>query len=60
VIEDGAFFKGAIDIKEKEEKAEFRKPQVSVANAGANVGGNSGSTNAVASYSASSESQGSF
>jgi cytoskeletal protein CcmA (bactofilin family) len=60
VIEDGAFFKGAIDIKEKEEKAEFRKPQVSVASAGVNVGGNSGSTNAVASYSASSESQGSF
>ncbi len=64
VIEDGAFFKGAIDIKEKDFKSEPRKPQVSAASAGMTPGSASGSSSSsssgVASYSASSGSQGSF
>jgi cytoskeletal protein CcmA (bactofilin family) len=63
VIEDGAFFKGAIDIKEKDFKAESRKPQVSTpatASAGMTPGSSSGSSSGVASYSASAGSQGSF
>jgi cytoskeletal protein CcmA (bactofilin family) len=60
VIEDGAFFKGAIDIKEKDFKSEPRKPQVSTSSAGMTPGSNSGSSTGVASYSASAGSQGSF
>src|SRR5579864_524091 len=44
VIEDGAFFKGAIDIREKAESAEARKPQASAASAGMSAGSGSGST----------------
>jgi cytoskeletal protein CcmA (bactofilin family) len=55
VIEDGAFFKGAIDIKEdREHKTEARKASVS---AGASSSSSFGSQTA---YSASSGSQGSF
>jgi cytoskeletal protein CcmA (bactofilin family) len=54
VIEDGAFFKGAIDIKEKDAKVEVRKPLVAAA--GITAGSNSGAN----SYSASSGPQGSF
>jgi cytoskeletal protein CcmA (bactofilin family) len=56
VIEDGAFFKGAIDIKENTQNVETRKPLVSVASAGMSSGSGSGAV----SYSASSDSQGSF
>jgi cytoskeletal protein CcmA (bactofilin family) len=58
VIEDGAFFKGAIDIKEKDTKAEVRKPLVSAAAAGAGM--SSGAGSASISYSAAPGSQGSF
>ena len=60
VIEDGAFFKGAIDIKEKTQNAEPRKPLAAVASAGMSTGSSSGSSSGVASYSASPEKQGSF
>jgi cytoskeletal protein CcmA (bactofilin family) len=56
VIEDGAFFKGAIDIKEKDTKAETRKPFVAAAAAGVSSSPASG----VISYSAAPEAQGSF
>ena len=60
VIEDGAFFKGAIDIKEKdadrEARMEPRKPLATAAGAGMSSGSSSG----VASYSASPGAQGSF
>lgn len=59
VIEDGAFFKGAIDIKEKSQPAEARKPMAVAASAGMGVGSSS-SSSGVSSYSASSDSQGSF
>jgi cytoskeletal protein CcmA (bactofilin family) len=55
VIEDGAFFKGAIDIKEKSQPAETRKPLAVAASAGSGS-----SSSSAASYSASSDSQGSF
>jgi len=58
VIEDGAFFKGAIDIKEgKEAKPEVRKPVVS-----SGMGSSSGSSlgSGVTTYSASASGQGSF
>jgi cytoskeletal protein CcmA (bactofilin family) len=56
VIEDGAFFKGAIDIREKDApKTEVRKP-IAVASSGMSSGSSSG----VASYNASSGAQGSF
>jgi cytoskeletal protein CcmA (bactofilin family) len=58
VIEDGAFFKGAIDIKEKETKAEIRKPMVAAAAAGS--GASSGSASGASSYSAAPGTQGSF
>jgi len=58
VIEDGAFFKGAIDIKEKEAKAEARKPMVAAAAAGSSM--SSGSSSGVTSYSAAPGTQGSF
>src|SRR5580765_5966418 len=51
VIEDGAFFKGAIDIKEKDPKAESRKPVAAAAGAGLSAGSGSGSSG-VTSYSA--------
>jgi cytoskeletal protein CcmA (bactofilin family) len=60
VIEDGAFFKGAIDIKEKTQNAEPRKPLAAAASAGMSTGSSSGSSSGVASYSASPEKQGSF
>lgn len=58
VIEDGAFFKGAIDIKDKEKDArtETRKPLVSAAAAGAGTSSSSGTV----SYSAAPGMQGSF
>jgi cytoskeletal protein CcmA (bactofilin family) len=60
VIEDGAFFKGAIDIKENAQSVEIRKPLASVASAGMSSGSGSGSSSGTVSYSASSDSQGSF
>lgn len=60
VIEDGAFFKGAIDIKEKSQPAEVRKPLAVAASAGFGPGSSSSSSSGASSYSASSESQGSF
>lgn len=60
VIEDGAFFKGAIDIKEKTESMETRKPLASAASASISAGSGSGSSSGSVSYSASSDSQGSF
>jgi len=60
VIEDGAFFKGSIDIKEKDPKAESRKPVASAASTGLSAGSGSGSSSGVASYSASLGTQGSF
>jgi|ERR1051326_8975632 cytoskeletal protein CcmA (bactofilin family) len=56
MIEDGAFFKGAIDIKEKDTKQETRKPLASAAAAGASSSMSSGAT----SYSAAPGVQGSF
>jgi cytoskeletal protein CcmA (bactofilin family) len=58
VIEDGAFFKGAIDIREKETKQEARKPMVAAAAAGSSMG--SGSSSGATSYSAAPGAQGSF
>jgi cytoskeletal protein CcmA (bactofilin family) len=55
-IEDGAFFKGAIDIKEKEAKQETRKPLASAASAGTGSSMSSSPT----SYSAAPGTQGSF
>jgi cytoskeletal protein CcmA (bactofilin family) len=60
VIEDGAFFKGAIDIKENTQNVETRKPLASVASAGMSSGSGSSSSSGAVSYSASSDSQGSF
>ena len=56
VIEDGAFFKGAIDIKEtRDTRNENRKPMAAAASAGSGMSMGSGTA-----YSASSGSQGSF
>jgi cytoskeletal protein CcmA (bactofilin family) len=56
VIEDGAYFKGSIDIQEnKDSRSEARKPMVVAASAGSGMGMSSGTT-----YNASSGSQGSF
>jgi cytoskeletal protein CcmA (bactofilin family) len=55
VIEDGAYFKGSIDIKDKENRSESRKPVAVAAAAGAGMGVSSSTT-----YNASSGSQGSF
>ena len=60
VIEDGAFFKGAIDIREKDARTETRKPVVAAVSSGMSSGSSSGSSSGVASYNASSGSQGSF
>lgn len=57
VIEDGAFFKGAIDIKEKDARTEPRKPLATAASSGMS---SAGSSSGVASYNASSGAQGSF
>ncbi len=57
VIEDGAFFKGAIDIKEKDVK--FNEPRKPLA-AAAMAGSGSGASTSVTSYSASPGTQGSF
>lgn len=55
VIEDGAFFKGAIDIKQdRENRSEARKPAAAAASAG------SGSGMGGMTYNASASSQGSF
>jgi len=56
VIEDGAYFKGSIDIKDnKENRSETRKPMAMAASAGSGM-----STSPATTYSASSGSQGSF
>ncbi|MGE5325251.1 MAG: bactofilin family protein [Actinomycetota bacterium] len=56
VIEDGAYFKGSIDIKDnKENRAETRKPMAMAASSGSGMG-----TSSTTTYSASSGSQGSF
>lgn len=56
VIEDGAYFKGSIDIKEnKDSRSEARKPMAVAASAGSGMGMSSGTT-----YNASSSSQSSF
>ena len=61
VIEDGAFFKGAIDIKEKDSRVvEARKPLAAAAGAGMTSGSSAGSGSAASGYTASSETQGSF
>ena len=60
VIEDGAFFKGAIDIREKESKAETRKPLATAASAGAGMSSGSSSSSGPISYNAASGTQGSF
>lgn len=57
VIEDGAFFKGAIDIQEKDAKTE-RKPMAAAAAAGSSM--SSGSSSSATSYSAAPGTQGSF
>jgi cytoskeletal protein CcmA (bactofilin family) len=58
VIEDGAFFKGAIDIKEgKETKTEVRKPIMSAGSVGS---GSSSLGSGTTTYSASASGQGSF
>jgi cytoskeletal protein CcmA (bactofilin family) len=56
VIEDGAFFKGAIDIKDAK-FSEPRKPMAAAAMAGSS---GAGSSTGVTSYSASPDTQGSF
>ena len=58
VIEDGAFFKGAIDIQEKEAKTEPRKPMVAAAAASSSM--SSGSSSSATGYSAAPGTQGSF
>src|SRR5258707_7173334 len=59
VIEDGAFFKGAIDIKEgKEIKTEVRKPMAAAGIVGSGSSSSLGS--GATSYSASASGQGSF
>ena len=58
VIEDGAFFKGAIDIKEKDARNETRKPQAAAAAAGSGTSSSSGTS--ASSYSAAPGSQSSF
>jgi len=58
VIEDGAFFKGAIDIREKDAKNEPRKPLASAATAGSGM--STGSSSSTMSYNAAPGSQGSF
>jgi cytoskeletal protein CcmA (bactofilin family) len=57
VIEDGAYFKGSIDIKEsgRDSRSEVRKPMAAAASAGSGMGTSSGGG-----YSASSGPQGSF
>jgi cytoskeletal protein CcmA (bactofilin family) len=61
VIEDGAFFKGAIDIKEHKEphESKIEQPRKSMAVA-SSMGGNSSSVSSGPSLSASSSVQGSF
>jgi cytoskeletal protein CcmA (bactofilin family) len=58
VIEDGAFFKGAIDIKEKDSRTETRKPLAAAASVSISSG--SGSSSGVSSYNAAAGAQGSF
>lgn len=60
VIEDGAFFKGAIDIRDRdnEAKPEARKPMAAATSAGSGMSSSSGS--GAISYNASSGTQGSF
>src|SRR5262245_34358747 len=58
VIEDGAFFKGAIDIREKDPKSEARKPMAAAAVAGSSM--SSSSSSGSVSYTAAPAGQGSF
>lgn len=60
VIEDGAFFKGAIDIKEHKEPHENKVEQRKSMAVASGMGGNSSSVSSTPSLSASSGSQGSF
>lgn len=60
VIEDGAFFKGAIDIRERESKSETRKPMAAAASAGTGLSSGSSSSSGPISYNAASGTQGSF
>jgi len=60
VIEDGAFFKGAIDIKEHKEHHEHKVEQRKSMAVASGLGGNSSSVSSTPSLSASSGSQGSF
>ncbi|HET9280825.1 MAG TPA: polymer-forming cytoskeletal protein [Candidatus Angelobacter sp.] len=60
VIEDGAFFKGAIDIRERDSKSESRKPMAVAASAGSGMSSGSGSSSGPISYNAASDTQGSF
>lgn len=58
MIEDGAFFKGAIDIKEKDAKSEGRKPMAAAVSAGSGM--SSSASSGTVSYSAAPGTQGSF
>lgn len=60
VIEDGAFFKGAIDIRERDSKSEGRKPMAVAASAGMGMNSGSSSSSGPISYNAASDTQGSF
>ena len=60
VIEDGAFFKGAIDIREKDSKTENRKPMVVAASAGSGMSSSSSSGSSAVTYNAAPGTQGSF
>ena len=60
VIEDGAFFKGAIDIKEHKDHHEHKAEQRKSMAVASGMGGNSSSVSSTPSLSASSGSQGSF
>jgi cytoskeletal protein CcmA (bactofilin family) len=62
VIEDGAFFKGAIDIRDrdKDSKAEPRKPLAAAASAGSGMSSSSSSSSSAISYNAAPGTQGSF
>jgi cytoskeletal protein CcmA (bactofilin family) len=61
VIEDGAFFKGAIDIRDRDKDSkEPRKPLAAAASAGTGMSSSSGSSSSAISYNAAPGTQGSF